>query len=161
MSLRCVYELAWSGPCSKDTKSDLNVCPEHLTKRCVVCDKHAVRECDTTMGPLVCGEPLCAEHNHNDRRKPPFCTDCGSPIDAQGEGHHYLCPTLRRPSRPPPAVVTSATLDVRAVRRLVDAAIATADHHEATKRLDEPELVEVQLHHAAKAVDELLRKIGA
>ncbi len=60
----------------------------------------------------------------------------------------------------PPAVVTSASVDVRAVRRLVQLARACAENLEADKHRNDLQLVEVQLLDQADIVDDILKKMG-
>lgn len=62
---RCRFGLSWVGQCGNtDELSPEGFCETHRHLSCVVCPGivRAVHDCGDTIGPLVCGEPLCAEH---------------------------------------------------------------------------------------------------
>ena len=52
----CKYDLAWHGPCSQHSESD--ICESHSKIKCQVCGAQATKECAHT-GQFVCGAPLC------------------------------------------------------------------------------------------------------
>lgn len=54
---------AWRGPCGKETVPGGSYCPEHDKLKCGKCHNQAVRNCDVTVGPFVCGQLMCQEHN--------------------------------------------------------------------------------------------------
>ncbi len=58
----CEYDRAWTTVCKKPVKAKKGppICTNHRHNKCW-CGKQAVRECCHT-GQLVCGFPLCAEH---------------------------------------------------------------------------------------------------
>lgn len=57
----CAFQLAWRGPCAAPTLE--TYCAEHSGRRCQ-CGAVATRECDATMGPLVCGVYICDVCKH-------------------------------------------------------------------------------------------------
>lgn len=59
----CKFDIAWVGTCKQKAGPD-GVCDEHRKIKCR-CGKQAVRECDTTMGPFVCGFPTCGKCTHS------------------------------------------------------------------------------------------------
>ena len=60
----CNYTRAWTSPCGKPVADPIyglppmTKCIDHVDKTCR-CGKPATGECEATMGPLCCGEPLC------------------------------------------------------------------------------------------------------
>ena len=66
----CGFVLAWVGPCNNEMP-----CTKHQDMKCS-CGAPAVRECDETMGPMVCGSPLCGNCEHAIYR-----SGCNAPID--------------------------------------------------------------------------------
>lgn len=81
----CIYVPYW-GKCGDETvTNNPPLCEEHLGKTCW-CGKQAVEQC-TVSARMVCGQPLCAEHecnstgggltgnsNHNDRGRRQYLT---------------------------------------------------------------------------------------
>lgn len=59
----CGFLVAWVGTCKQKAGPD-GVCDEHRKVKCR-CGKQAIRECDTTMGPFVCGFPTCGRCTHS------------------------------------------------------------------------------------------------
>ena len=64
MTARCAFDRAWCGPCSEYVDDEGDRCEEHRGKVCASCGAAASRECDKTMGPFVCGAPLCSDCEH-------------------------------------------------------------------------------------------------
>lgn len=62
-SIRCKFDIAWSGQC-KNVATDNGYCDEHKNLMCNSCGKKATHSCYETMGPLVCGSPLCEDCEH-------------------------------------------------------------------------------------------------
>lgn len=65
--MSCLFRNAWVGECKNETMDGEDFCEEHLQKQCVSCGEQATHECHETMGPLVCGSPLCNECEHTIR----------------------------------------------------------------------------------------------
>ncbi len=63
MSTACGWGIAWVGECKRPATT-CGRCAEHAGKTCVCCGAAAVRECHQTVGPLVCGHPLCRTCRH-------------------------------------------------------------------------------------------------
>jgi len=60
----CRYDEPWQGECGKPTVSGSDFCEEHHGRLCRVCKDQATRGCPHA-GSLVCGAPLCDDHNHS------------------------------------------------------------------------------------------------
>lgn len=43
-------------------------CVKHSTMKCLVCDKQAIRACDEKIDEMVCGNLLCSEHFHLEKK---------------------------------------------------------------------------------------------
>ena len=69
----CNFNIAWVGRCKEpvvgangsdnpfvDDSEELDYCKKHLAVKCK-CGKQATRNCSDTIGPMVCGAPLCDE----------------------------------------------------------------------------------------------------
>lgn len=54
---RCVWIKAWVGRCTA-AADESGLCADHQA-RCRACGKPATHDCHSTLGPLVCGTPLC------------------------------------------------------------------------------------------------------
>jgi hypothetical protein len=54
----CKYELAWVGRCKRGALLGHDYCETHARLVCVVTGKQAIRECDHTLGALICGQPI-------------------------------------------------------------------------------------------------------
>lgn len=67
MPNKCVWGKAWIGPCGEETSNHNNTyCKEHSYIKCSSCHTNfATHDCDQTMGPLVCGAPLCNGCRHD------------------------------------------------------------------------------------------------
>jgi hypothetical protein len=61
--IQCQFQISWVGQCSVIT--DNGWCNNHEKLRCVVCGKKATHDCDTGMGGLICGCPLCDNCTHS------------------------------------------------------------------------------------------------
>lgn len=61
---KCKFELAWVGKCNKPTVRGSEMCEKHAGIECCSCGQPATRECDETLGPFVCGFPLCDKCEH-------------------------------------------------------------------------------------------------
>ena len=59
----CGFSIAWVGTCKQPAGAE-GVCDEHRKVKCR-CGRQAIRECDTTMGPFVCGFPTCGRCTHS------------------------------------------------------------------------------------------------
>lgn len=59
----CKFIKSWIGPCGSKTNNPNGQCDEHQAK-CCSCGALAVMDCEETMGPFVCGCPLCADCEH-------------------------------------------------------------------------------------------------
>jgi hypothetical protein len=55
---KCKFSLAWIGDCKQPC--DNQYCTKHLGVLCS-CGNQADRECSSTIGSMVCGEPMCSE----------------------------------------------------------------------------------------------------
>lgn len=65
---KCIFNRAWIGKCGKPAIGDDNpftqdinesdYCDDHRDKKCR-CGAQATHECSNTIGPMVCGMPLC------------------------------------------------------------------------------------------------------
>ena len=55
----CVFSMAWVGQCKKPAAHG-DFCAQHVAEKCR-CGRQAVRDCDATIGPMVCGQPLCGK----------------------------------------------------------------------------------------------------
>ena len=62
--MSCIFSNCWVGPCRKETVGDSEFCQEHEKDVCGSCGKKATQSCGETMGPLVCGVPLCDQCEH-------------------------------------------------------------------------------------------------
>lgn len=63
---RCTFDVAWQGECGDPAvESNPPRCREHADETCAVCGAPAIKQCHATRG-LVCGRPLCDEHDIND-----------------------------------------------------------------------------------------------
>lgn len=81
MENKCKFDLAWVGPCGKET--DGEYCSEHSTIECCSCGEPAIKQCSETMG-LVCGAPLCDNCEHTIREN--GCNS-GAPLPEGFKGH--------------------------------------------------------------------------
>ena len=63
MSEQCKFNKAWVGRC-KEEADESGFCEEHRGMVCSSCGAVATRNCSETMGPLVCGAPLCDDCEH-------------------------------------------------------------------------------------------------
>lgn len=61
----CEFHISWVGPCGQATFGGTRFCDKHKNLRCAVCGEQAVRDCDASVGGLMCGFPLCSECNHH------------------------------------------------------------------------------------------------
>ena len=62
-SVPCKFdEKGWS-PCKKPSTNGW--CSKHEKLKCCSCGKKAVKSCDTGMGGLLCGVPLCSDCEHD------------------------------------------------------------------------------------------------
>ncbi len=59
----CSFDIAWVGICKQKADST-GFCEEHKKRKCR-CGRQAVRECDATIGPLVCGALTCGSCTHH------------------------------------------------------------------------------------------------
>lgn len=59
----CGFSIAWVGTC-KQKADATGFCDEHKKIKCR-CGRQAIRECDATMGPFVCGFPTCGKCTHS------------------------------------------------------------------------------------------------
>jgi hypothetical protein len=57
----CQFSRAWIGKCKKDGEP---FCEDHNGLKCSSCGEPATGECAETLGPLVCGVPLCPDCEH-------------------------------------------------------------------------------------------------
>jgi hypothetical protein len=57
--MKCKYTIAWEGECNEKTENDTEFCTNHLNKKCIICKKQSIKNCDSTLGPVVCGAGLC------------------------------------------------------------------------------------------------------
>jgi hypothetical protein len=57
----CTFTEAWIGRCKNE---GYPFCEEHSGCTCNSCGAVAVMNCDSTIGPLVCGSNLCADCEH-------------------------------------------------------------------------------------------------
>lgn len=62
--VRCNFIIAHYGRCYRERVYGADMCEDHMKKRCGYCDKPAVRECSFAGSSLVCGFPLCEDHDH-------------------------------------------------------------------------------------------------
>jgi len=62
--MSCQFVIAWVGTCKKPTKEGKDYCEKHEKEKCS-CGGQAVTECSATIGPMVCGRPLCGNCNCN------------------------------------------------------------------------------------------------
>ena len=60
----CNFDKAWVGPCRNPVETEGERCAEHTGQDCASCNAPASRQCDETMGPFVCGAPLCVDCAH-------------------------------------------------------------------------------------------------
>lgn len=60
----CGFDRAWIGKCEVEVEKEGQRCKDHQHQVCHSCDAPATRECSETMGPLVCGFPLCDDCEH-------------------------------------------------------------------------------------------------
>jgi hypothetical protein len=58
----CKFNIAWIGDCGKECEGDF--CEKHSKLKCCSCGAQATRECDATVGPLVCGCHICPDCEH-------------------------------------------------------------------------------------------------
>jgi hypothetical protein len=61
---QCRYIKAWIGQCHSQAMDGHSFCEDHLELKCSSCKKQATGNCDTTMGPMICGAELCDECEH-------------------------------------------------------------------------------------------------
>lgn len=61
---RCKFDKAWVGACGKPTLGASDMCEEHAFVECCSCGKPAIKSCEHTGGPVVCGANLCADCGH-------------------------------------------------------------------------------------------------
>ena len=61
---RCGFGKAWTRPCNVIVTTEGERCAEHANQKCSSCGAPPSRQCDETMGPFVCGAPLCADCEH-------------------------------------------------------------------------------------------------
>jgi hypothetical protein len=59
----CGFSIAWVGTCKTKTDGS-GFCDEHKKVKCR-CGRQAIRECDATVGPFVCGFPTCGKCTHS------------------------------------------------------------------------------------------------
>ncbi len=59
----CKFDEKGWAPCKKPSNNGW--CSKHENIKCVSCGEHAVRSCDTGMGGLSCGSPLCQTCQHS------------------------------------------------------------------------------------------------
>lgn len=59
---KCKFSLAYRGSCDRPSIGDF--CDNHLKVKCVCCGEQADQECDQTLGPLICGDFLCSNCEH-------------------------------------------------------------------------------------------------
>lgn len=59
----CGFSIAWVGSC-KAKADETGFCDKHKKVKCR-CGRQAIRECDTTVGPFVCGFPTCGKCTHS------------------------------------------------------------------------------------------------
>lgn len=60
----CRYSLAWRGPCRAPVELEGQHCDDHQRENCASCGASATGECSETMGPFVCGQPICDNCEH-------------------------------------------------------------------------------------------------
>jgi hypothetical protein len=61
--MQCKFQDGWAGQCKNDAEES-GFCEKHKDVKCSSCGEHATHSCSETMGPLVCGEPLCDNCEH-------------------------------------------------------------------------------------------------
>ncbi len=59
----CRWMKAWIGRCKTEALEG-DFCAEHSGKVCCGCGEIADHDCPETVGPLVCGQLLCAGCHH-------------------------------------------------------------------------------------------------
>jgi hypothetical protein len=79
----CGFNEAWIGAC-KEPVAEETRCAKHAGKTCASCGAPATKNCDETMGPLVCGCDLCAECEHTTH---PNGCNSGSYLPDDLKGH--------------------------------------------------------------------------
>lgn len=68
MTDKCIFDLAWTGPCKQETVNG-EYCKNHSVTKCCVCGEQATHECGETF-MLVCGAPLCDNCEHSQDTSP-------------------------------------------------------------------------------------------
>jgi len=65
----CKFIKAWIGECENSVLPGEDYCVDHFEMTCDLkeCEKQAHKTCPVTIG-LVCGTPLCKEHDHSDHK---------------------------------------------------------------------------------------------
>ena len=58
----CNFVNGWAGKCKHEPESEF--CIKHKDLVCSSCGVQAIKSCDETMGPCVCGSPLCDMCEH-------------------------------------------------------------------------------------------------
>lgn len=61
---QCIWDMAWVGRCGETALVGKDVCEKHVAQ-CRNCNSTATHDCDATVGPLVCGYPLCDDCGHD------------------------------------------------------------------------------------------------
>lgn len=61
---RCEFVLSHVGACGALDLLYEGMCENHRWKECFVCHDYATHDCPDTFGPMVCGAPLCPDHEH-------------------------------------------------------------------------------------------------
>ncbi len=72
MNNQCKFNMAWVGKCKKPTGTAVDeydpfteqevaveYCEKHLKLKCRKCGKQATHDCSATIGPMICGAPVC------------------------------------------------------------------------------------------------------
>jgi hypothetical protein len=62
-SKTCGFDIAWVGTCKQEA-DQTGFCEEHRKEKCR-CGRQAIRSCDATIGPFVCGFPTCGRCSHS------------------------------------------------------------------------------------------------
>lgn len=99
MTQRCNWTISWVGRCQTEVE-DGPYCPKHR-HACRSCGATADHDCETTVGALVCGVPLCASCRHDTddtwafRHAPRPNIPAGQPCPLHAECEHrdHLCPS--------------------------------------------------------------------
>ncbi len=64
--MNCQWSKAWIGRCQNKAVDCNAFCEEHIGKICSGCKEVAIRDCEDTVGALVCGCNLCHKCIHLD-----------------------------------------------------------------------------------------------